>query len=190
MKNQLRKITSLRLAYRLMRGHYQTYRLRLPDVSPTNDIKAPIDIARDLVMGEYGFIGKGAWICPNVIMGNYVMIAPECAILGGDHRFDIAGVPTIFSGRPEAPVTRIEDDVWIGYRVIIMAGVTIGRGAVIAAGSLVTKDVPAFSVCGGSPCKVIKERFTAEEQELHIAMLNQPPCAGNYAMPKAIKQAK
>lgn len=53
----------------------------------------------------------------------------------------------------------VEDDVWIGYRSTIMSGVHIGKGAIIAAGSLVTKDVPAYAIVGGVPAKVIKYRF-------------------------------
>lgn len=140
-------------------------------------------------MGKYGFIGAGAWICPNVTLGNYVMIAPECAILGGDHRIDRPGVPVIFSGRPDhtAP-TMIGDDVWIGYRVTIMAGVTIGRGAVIAAGSVVTSDLPAFTICAGVPCKVIRPRFTEDEMATHILMLESEPRAGQYPLSKTLSR--
>ena len=53
----------------------------------------------------------------------------------------------------------VEDDVWIGYGAVIMSGVTIKQGAVIAAGSVVVKDVPAYSIVGGAPAKIIKYRF-------------------------------
>lgn len=57
-----------------------------------------------------------------------------------------------------APIT-VEDDVWIGSRVNIMAGVTVGRGSVIGAGAVVTHDVPPYSVCVGCPARVIKNRL-------------------------------
>lgn len=56
----------------------------------------------------------------------------------------------------------MDDDVWLGYGVIVMSGVHIGQGAVIAAGAVVTKDVPPYSIVGGVPAKVIKYRFSAE----------------------------
>ena len=56
----------------------------------------------------------------------------------------------------------IGNDVWIGYRAIILSGVTIGDGAVIAAGAVVTKDVPAYGIVGGNPAKLIKKRFDDE----------------------------
>lgn len=56
----------------------------------------------------------------------------------------------------------IDDDVWIGYRSTIMSGIHVGRGAVIAAGSVVTKDVPPYAIVGGVPAKVIKYRFEPE----------------------------
>ena len=59
----------------------------------------------------------------------------------------------------------IEEDVWIGSNSVILSGVRIGRGAVIAAGSIVNKDVPPYAIVGGVPCKVIKMRFTANQIE-------------------------
>ena len=56
----------------------------------------------------------------------------------------------------------VEDDAWIGYGATVLSGVRIGQGAVVAAGALVTKDVPAYAVVGGVPAKVIKYRFPEE----------------------------
>ena len=61
----------------------------------------------------------------------------------------------------------IEEDVWIGSRVTILMGVTIGRGATIAAGSIVTKDVPPYTIVGGVPAKVIKRYWTEEQIKEH-----------------------
>ena len=66
----------------------------------------------------------------------------------------------------------IEEDVWIGSRVTILMGVTVGRGATIAAGSVVTKDVPPYSIVGGVPAKVIKYYWTEEEIKEHEYKLN------------------
>lgn len=64
-------------------------------------------------------------------------------------------------------IVSIEDDVWVGANAILLKGVTIGEGAVVAAGSIVSKDVPPYSVVAGIPATVKKMRFTAEEIELH-----------------------
>jgi acetyltransferase-like isoleucine patch superfamily enzyme len=157
---------------------------QLPYVDSTNDIQNPIDISKDLIMGQYCFIGRNAWICPNVTIGNYVMIAPECAILGGDHRYDIPDQPIIYSGRPKTKKTFIKDDVWVGYRVIINAGITIGEGAIIAAGSVVTKDVESYTIVGGNPAKKIALRFSLSQQDIHKEMLKKHPFPGDYNQPK------
>lgn len=158
---------------------------KLQYVDYTFDIQKPISISKDLRMGKYGFIGVNSWICPNVILGNYVIIAPQLAILGGDHIYNTPGTPIIFSGRSEVKKTIIQDDVWIGYRVIINSGVIIGKGAVIASGSVVTKNVPPYTIVGGNPAKVIKLRFLPSQKLIHDKMLlNKPTFFGAYNQPK------
>jgi acetyltransferase-like isoleucine patch superfamily enzyme len=187
MLKVIRKNKNLLLKARKIRALVRNWRWGLSHLSNTNDIQKPKDISSDLSMGEYGFIGHGAWICPNVSLGNYVMIAPEVAILGGDHNFNIVGKPVIFSGRPtDMPTTTIEHDVWVGYRVTIMAGVKIGRGAVIASGSVVTKNVEAYAVMAGVPAKKVNERFNKESIDKHDDMLNLQAFSGEYAKPKEI----
>ncbi len=176
--------SKLKIYYRKIRSILRNLKYRLRYVDSTNDIQKPIDICRDLIMGQYGFIGKNAWICPNVKIGNYVMIAPECAILGGDHKYDIPGEPILYSGRPKTKKTFIEDDVWIGYRVTINAGVTIGKGAIVAAGSIVTKDVEPYTIVGGNPARKIALRFSIPEQDIHNKMLSRTPFSGDYNQPK------
>lgn len=65
-------------------------------------------------------------------------------------------------------ITIIESEVWIGQSAIILSGVVIGRGAIVAAGSIVTKDVPRYSVVAGVPAKIIRKRFSNEEERKHI----------------------
>ena len=65
----------------------------------------------------------------------------------------------------------IEDDVWIGTNTTLLKGVTVGRGAVVAAGALVTKDVPPYAIVGGVPAKVLKYRFTPEQIQEHERQL-------------------
>lgn len=70
----------------------------------------------------------------------------------------------------DAPVV-IEDDVWCGANVTILKGVTIGRGSVVAAGAVVTKSFPPYSIIGGVPARLLKMRFTPEEIEEHERLL-------------------
>ena len=81
---------------------------------------------------------------------------------------------TIWSGeRGDNGITIIEDDVWIGTAAIIMSGVTIGRGSIVAAGSVVTKDIPSCEIWGGVPARKIRDRFeTEEEKKYHICHAN------------------
>jgi acetyltransferase-like isoleucine patch superfamily enzyme len=109
------------------------------------------------------------------------MFGPKVAIVGDDHRVDVAGIPMFFAGRPEVKPTRIEADVWIGFGAIIKTGVHIGRGAIIAAGAVVTKDVPPYEIHGGTPAHKIGERFSDPElRSLHDAMLDGPAQEGEY----------
>lgn len=94
----------------------------------------------------------------SLTIGNYVQIAPYVVIMTRFHEYESLDRPMYEQkGYKKAPVV-IEDDVWIGYRAIIMPGVTIHRGAVVGAGAVVTKDVEPYAVVGGVPAKVIKMR--------------------------------
>lgn len=130
-------------------------------------------VSRDFVTGYYGFMARGCTICPRVVVRNYVMFGPNVTITGSDHKFDKVGVPMIFSGRPSLPSTLIDSDVWIGNGVLIMAGVNIGRGSIIGARSVVTKDIPPYEIHAGIPAKFIASRFSSESHKLmHDSMLN------------------
>lgn len=131
-------------------------------------------ISSSFHLGDFGFIGHSCTIYPRVRAGRFLLMAPEVSIIGKDHSFDKVGIPMCFSGREAIPVTIIGDDVWIGSRAIIMVGVKIGDGAIIAAGSIVTRDVPPFSIVGGVPARVIAYRFACQhDQENHLALINK-----------------
>ncbi len=109
-----------------------------------------------------------------LIIGNNVMFGPNPTIITGDHRIDVIGIP-MFGVYEKLPVNDkdvvIEDDVWCGANVTILKGVVIGRGSVVAAGAVVTKSCPPYSIVGGVPAKVIKFRFTPAqiiEHELRV----------------------
>jgi len=147
----------------------------LRNVHATFNIGGSCKISQDLVAGEYSYVGSKAVIYPGVTIGRYTMLAPNVQIIGGDHRFDIVGVPTTFSGRPELSRTCIGRDVWIGANSIVMTGVSIGDGSIVAAGSIVTKDIPPFSIVGGVPAKFIRKRFSDEsDEQVHLKMLDGP----------------
>lgn len=118
---------------------------------------------------SYGPLKVHTWGSENekLTIGNFVSISSDVTfILGGNHQYtSISTYPfkVKFLGQNEEAYSngeiKINDDVWIGMNCIIMSGITIGKGAVIAAGSVVTKDIPPYSIAGGNPAKIIKCRF-------------------------------
>lgn len=137
-------------------------------------------VAKDVKAGAYSYIGPRCIIYPKVSIGNFTMIANDVCIIGADHYFRHPGIPMVFAGREELHETIIGDDVWIGARAIIMVGIKIGNGAIVAAGSVVTKDIEPYAIYGGVPAKKIKDRFTCEEIIVHERMLSQPVVAFSY----------
>ena len=99
-----------------------------------------------------------------IIIGNHVVFGPHVSIRGGDHRVDMIGM-YVDEVRDEDKLPENDADVifegdnWIGMNVTILKGVTVGKGAIIAAGSVVVKNVPSYSIVGGVPAKVLKMRF-------------------------------
>ena len=109
-------------------------------------------------LGDYSGIGIRAQINGKTIIGKNVMMGPDVCIYVTNHAFDRTDIPMNLQGfTPEEPVV-IEDDVWIGTRVVILPGVHIGTGAVLGACSVVTKDVPDYAVVGGNPARILKMR--------------------------------
>lgn len=92
-----------------------------------------------------------------IVIGDDVMLAPRVYILDVDHKFERREIPISQQGYTIAPVT-IGDGVWIGTGAVITKGVTIGDGAIIGANSVVVSDIPAFTIAGGVPARVIKKR--------------------------------
>ena len=113
-----------------------------------------------------------------LVIGNYCSISTEVAfILSDEHPINyISTYPWKVKELHSAPYEAISkgdiiihDDVWIGFRAIILSGVEIGQGAVVAAGAVVTKDVPPYAIVGGNPARIIKYRFA---QEIQSQLLN------------------
>ena len=134
-----------------IKRRFYIWKLGLKHVDKTFLANKGASISKDFCAGAYSYVGSHSTICPKVTIGSFTMLAHDVT-------------------RP----TKIGDDVWVGAGSIIMAGVTIGDGAIIAAGSVVTKDVEAYCIYGGTPAKKIKNRFSDEERQKHIAMLKDP----------------
>lgn len=90
-------------------------------------------------------------------IGDNVRIATQCVIVSANHNFQSTEVPITFQGETAKKIV-ISDDCWLGAGVKVLAGVTIGTGSVIAAGTVVNRDIPPYSVVAGVPGKVIKNR--------------------------------
>ena len=124
------------------------------------------------------------WEIDELYIGDYVCIGAEVVILmGGNHthRIDWFSLYPFMDVIDEAYIgkgdTHIKDGVWLGMRAMIMPGVTIGEGAVVAANSVVTKDVEPYSIVAGSPAKVVKHRFerTVIEELISMKIYDWPP---------------
>jgi acetyltransferase-like isoleucine patch superfamily enzyme len=111
-------------------------------------------------IGPFGYVGCSGFIS----IGANVLIGPRVSMHAENHRFHEADTPIREQGVTLEPIA-IEDDCWIGSDVVLLGGVTIGRGAVVAAGSVVTKSVETGEVVGGVPARVIKSREPLDSRD-------------------------
>jgi len=93
------------------------------------------------------------------------MIGPDVVVLSASHKFDRTDIPMCQQGGEPLRPVYIGDDVWIGTRAIILPGRKIGKGAIIGAGAVVTKDVPEYAIVGGNPARVIRYRNQQQMDE-------------------------
>lgn len=123
-------------------------------------------------IGRYSYLGPRCQIIHPTVVGDLTMLAADVHVVGNDHGFRQVGMPTRLAPPDrEIEVTNIESDVWIGQRVILIAGVRIGRGAIVAAGAVVTVDVEPYAIVVGSPARKVGSRFDALEKVRHEKML-------------------
>ena len=109
----------------------------------------------DVIIGDHTRIGLHCTVIGPVTIGSHVNLAQGITVTALNHNFEDAGLRIDEQGVSTKAVT-IGDDVWIGTNAVILPGVTIGRHVVVAAGAVVTKDVPAHTLVAGVPAKVIK----------------------------------
>lgn len=131
-----------------------------------------VNLSDNITIGDCSYIGQYSYISPYVKIGNFALISDYVNVIGHDHIFDKPGLPIILSGKPEPIITEIGDDVWIGHGVTIMRGIKIGNGSIVAANSVVTKDISAYEIWGGIPAKKIRNRFNESEISIHEFFLN------------------
>ncbi len=126
-----------------------------------------------IAIGNSVYIGKEVLIECNAEIGDYVLIANRVAFVGRhDHDFRAVGIPVRFSpwigSKKEISPHRnskvvVEPDVWIGYGAIVLSGINLGRGTIVAAGAVVTKSTPAYAIVAGNPARVVGQRFANQE---------------------------
>jgi maltose O-acetyltransferase len=129
----------------------------LARIGADTDIRAPFfcDYGWNIAIGSGCFVNFNCVVLDVVpiTIGDRVQIASAVQLLAADHPRDVA---TRASGLENGRPVTIEDDVWIGAGALICPGVTVGRGSIVGAGSVVTRDVPAGVVAAGNPCRVVR----------------------------------
>ena len=119
-----------------------------------------ISFGRDCAISSFNHISAGT---EDVIVGNYVRLGPHVAVLGTTRDFRRPDT-LIVEQEPYSACVRIGDDVLVGAHALILPGCDIGEGAVIGAGSVVTGDVPAFTIVAGVPAKVVGSRISETDR--------------------------
>lgn len=140
-----------KLRYRVLRRYLQKlgpHTLFLSGIIITNPEKVSIGAHCNFAFNAF-ITGAGG-----VTIGDWVGFGPDVKVWSVNHRFDDPDKPWQLQGWEQKPVT-IEDDVWLGANVFIMPGVTIGKGAIVSAGSVVSKSMPPYSIVVGNPARVV-----------------------------------
>jgi acetyltransferase-like isoleucine patch superfamily enzyme len=159
--------------HRYGRGSLIRWKARL-DVLPFNDfIVGEKTVVEDyavinngmggIYIGSHSFIGIASVLIGPLRLGNDVIIAQNVVFSGLNHGYQDVDTPITKQPCTSADII-VEDDVWIGANSVITAGIHVGKHAVIAGGSVVTKNVPAYSVVGGNPARVLKQ-YSAESKQ-------------------------
>jgi len=122
----------------------------IEDFSAINNGVGPV------LIGDRTKIGLSNTIIGPVTIGNDIRLAQNITLSGLNHNYQDVSLPIHAQGVSTVPIV-IEDETWIGANVVVVAGVTIGKHSIVAAGSIVTKDIPPYSVAVGNPARVLKQ---------------------------------
>ena len=117
-----------------------------------------ISDAKQLRIGNYVRINENSFLRGAITIGDYCMIAPNVSIYTRTHVYDNPDIPVVLSGEIDFKEVILEEDVWIGRNVVILPGIHIGKGSIIGANSVVTKNIEPYSIVGGVPAKLIRKR--------------------------------
>lgn len=163
---------------RRLATHYRLNRCQAPARAFGSDLhvgsRPRLWAPERIEIGDHSYLGHDVTIETNCRIGRYVLIANRVALVGRrDHDFRTLGVPVRFGhwvGSQRTPsrfrgdAVVIEDDVWIGFGAVVLSGVHVSRGAIVAAGSVVKNDVPAYTIVGGNPAIAIGRRFSSRDE--------------------------
>jgi len=153
------------------------FRIRYPWVKVGRDVHCQTSTTfwsprRHIILGDHVGIGSHCKVLCDLRIGNKVLVADTVAFLNSDdHLYHKVGLAIWDSGRGDAGRVIVEDDVWIGLGAVVLTPVRIGRGAIVAAGSVVVKDVAPYSIVGGVPARLLKMRFSPEQIAEHENIL-------------------
>lgn len=162
----------------------ELHRMQWRELNPHNNTRCGINLFdfRAVSVGKhsYGDLHIYCWDpeVEKLVIGNYCSIAEHVTfLLGGNHKYDcISTFPfkVLMHNHENEAYSKghiiLEDDVWIGLHAMILSGVRIGQGAIVAAGSVVANDVPPYSIVAGNPAKVVKKRFSDEIIEVLLQL--------------------
>jgi maltose O-acetyltransferase len=123
-----------------------------------------------LRIGDFCAFGEGTFLTAGggIHIGNYVATGPDAKIWSVNHRFDNPDIPWMKQGYEHKPVI-IEDDVWLGASVFVKPGVHIGKGAIISAGTVLSRSVPPYAIMAGNPGRVVGWRKTPAGADQSVA---------------------
>lgn len=147
-------------AYVSPEAHVHTEALK---IGPESWVAGQAILRGDITMGEQCTINAMASLSGKITMGNGVRVASLTTIVGFNHRFDDLEKP-IYQQAHTCKGIEIGDDVWIGANVVICDGVKVGSHSVIAAGAVVVKDVAEYSIVGGNPARLIRDRRVSKQR--------------------------
>jgi len=128
----------------------------LGDNSTIEDFSVINNGVGDIYIGDRTRIGLGCTLIGPVRIGNDVGVAQGVVLTGLNHNYEDITMPISKQGVSVAPIV-VEDEVWLGANCVILAGTTIGKHSIVAAGSVITKNVPPYSLAFGNPARVIRQ---------------------------------